>query len=44
VLPEAGQPIRLADRGAEISEIEAAFTEWNASVDDAGRVVPDVAR
>ena len=44
VLPEAGQPIRLADRGADISEIEAAFTEWNATVDDSGRVVPNVAR
>ena len=44
VLPEAGQPIRLADRGADISEIETAFTEWNASLDDAGRVVPNVAR
>ena len=44
VLPEAGQPIRLADRGADLSEIEAAFTEWNGSVDDAGRVVPNVAR
>jgi hypothetical protein len=44
VLPEAGQPIRLADRGADISGIEAAFTEWNASLDDSGRVVPNVAR
>ena len=44
VLPEAGQPIRLADRGADISEIEAAFTEWNATLDDSGRVVPNVAR
>jgi hypothetical protein len=44
VLPEAGQPIRLADRGADISEIEAAFTEWNATLGDDGRIVPDVAR
>ena len=44
VLPEAGQPIRLADRGADVAEIEAAFTEWNAALDDAGRVVPNVAR
>ncbi len=44
VLPEAGQPIRLADRGADISEIEAAFTDWNAALDESGRVVPDVAR
>jgi hypothetical protein len=44
VLPEAGQPIRLADRGADLSEIETAFTEWNAALDDAGRVFPNVAR
>jgi len=44
VLPEAPQPIRLADRGADISEIEAAFTDWNASLDESGRVVPNVAR
>ena len=44
VLPEAGQPIRLADRGADISEIEAAFTDWNAMLDGDGRVVPNVAR
>ncbi|MDQ3122430.1 MAG: hypothetical protein M3Q59_07830 [Actinomycetota bacterium] len=44
VLPEAGQPIRLADRGADISEIETAFTEWNGHLDDSGRVVPTAAR
>jgi hypothetical protein len=44
VLPEAGQPIRLADRGADISEIEAAFTGWNAQLDESGRVVPNVTR
>ena len=44
VLPEAPQPIRLADRGSEISEIEAAFTDWNAQLDDSGRVFPSVAR
>jgi len=44
VLPEAGQPIRLADRGSDISEIEAACTKWNATLDESGRVVPNVAR
>lgn len=44
VLPEAPQPVRLADRGADISEIEAAFTEWNASLDENGRVLPNAAR
>jgi len=44
VIPEAPQPIRLADRGSDLSEIEAAFTAWNAQLDESGRVVPDVAR
>ena len=44
VLPEAPQPVRLADRGADISEIEAAFTDWNGTLDENGRVVPNVAR
>jgi hypothetical protein len=44
VVPEAPQPIRLADRGSDISEIEPAFTGWNAQLDENGRVFPDVAR
>jgi hypothetical protein len=44
VMPEATQPIRLADRGADISEIEPAFTDWNAQLDDSGRVVPTIAK
>ena len=44
VLPEASQPVRLAHRGADITEIEAPFTEWNATLDESNRVVPDVAR
>lgn len=44
VMPEAPQPIRLADRGADISEIEPGFTGWNAQLDVNGRVIPDVAR
>ena len=44
VMPEAPQPLRLADRGADIAEIEAPYTDWNAQLDDSGRVIPDVAR
>jgi hypothetical protein len=44
VLPEAAQPIRLADRGSDIVEIEAPFTNWNAQLDESGRVVPNTAR
>ncbi|HSI98114.1 MAG TPA: hypothetical protein VK926_07095 [Gaiellaceae bacterium] len=44
VVPEAPQPIRLADRGSDLSEIEPAFTDWNAQLDESGRVLPDIAR
>jgi Zn-finger nucleic acid-binding protein len=44
VMPESSTPIRLADRGADVAEIEAVFAEWNAGLDDRRRVVPDVAR
>jgi hypothetical protein len=44
VLPEAAQPVRLADRGADVAEIEAAFREWNATLDENARVVPNAAR
>jgi len=44
VTPEASSPIRLEDRGADIVEIEPAFTEWNAHLDDSGRVVPTISR
>ena len=44
VMPEAVQPLRLADRGADIAEIEPPYTGWNAQLDESGRVIPDVAR
>jgi hypothetical protein len=44
VMPESSQPIRLADRGSDIVEIEPAFTDWNAQLDESGRVVPAIAK
>jgi hypothetical protein len=44
VMPDAVQPLRLADRGADIAEIEPPYTNWNAQLDESGRVIPDVAR
>jgi hypothetical protein len=41
---EAAQPVRLAERGHELSELKQPFTNWNARVEQDGRVVPDVAR
>jgi hypothetical protein len=37
-------PVRLAERGHDPSELEASFTEWNAHLEEDGRVVPDIAR
>lgn len=44
VSPESGQPVRIAERGHDRSEIEASFTRWNSSVDEDGRLVPDLVR
>ncbi len=44
VSPDSGQPIRLERRGHEVDELEPAFTEWNANVEEEGRLVPAIAR
>src|ERR687895_2958473 len=36
VVPSAPQPIRLADRGSDMSQIEAPFTDWNGQLDEHG--------
>jgi hypothetical protein len=41
---DAGQPVRLAERGLELDELESSFREWNARVEVDGRVVPNIAR
>ena len=37
-------PVRLAERGHDPSELEVPFTDWNAHMEEDGRVVPDIAR
>jgi hypothetical protein len=44
VTPESAQPVRLADRGQDLSDLDAAFTRWNARVDREGRLVPNISR
>jgi hypothetical protein len=44
VLPDSAQPVRLAERGHELEELEPSFRTWNARVDPDGRVVPEIAR
>jgi hypothetical protein len=44
VLIESAQPVRLAERGHELDELEPSFRAWNARVDPDGRVVPEISR
>jgi hypothetical protein len=44
VSPESAQPVRLAERGHELSELEGSFQVWNAGLADDGRLMPDIAR
>ncbi|MFN2469708.1 MAG: hypothetical protein ABR583_01720 [Gaiellaceae bacterium] len=41
---DAAQPVRLAERGEELDELEPAFREWNAELADDGRLLPNIAR
>ena len=44
VTADSAQPVRLAERGHDPDELEGSFREWNAHMEDDGRVVPDIAR
>jgi hypothetical protein len=44
VSPDAPQPLRLAERGHDLEELEQSFQSWNAQLADDGRLMPDIAR
>jgi hypothetical protein len=44
ITADSPQPVRLAGRGHEPAELERSFAEWNAHMEDDGRIVPDIAR
>ena len=44
VTPDSAQPVKLAERGHELGELESSYTEWNAHVEEDGRLVPQIAR
>jgi hypothetical protein len=44
VSPDSGQPVRLERRGHELDELEPGFKDWNAHVEDEGRLVPEIAK
>jgi hypothetical protein len=44
VTPDSAQPIRLAERGHELADLDDSFKGWNAHIEDDGRLVPEIAR
>ncbi len=44
IVPDSGQPVRLAERGQDGSELAERFRHANASFDGAGRLVPHIPR
>jgi hypothetical protein len=44
IAPDSDNPVRLEGRGHELAELDGLFTDWNAHMEDDGRVVPDIAR
>jgi hypothetical protein len=44
VAPDSENSVRLEGRGQDPAELDAMFAEWNAHMEDDGRVVPDIAR
>ena len=44
VTPDSAQPVRLAERGHELADLEVSYQRWNAKIEDDGRLVPDIER
>jgi hypothetical protein len=42
VTPDSAQPVRLAERGHEMSQLEVAYQHWNARIENDGRLVPEI--
>lgn len=42
VRPGLAQPVRLAERGHELSQLDPTYKRWNAHVEQDGRLVPEI--
>ncbi len=42
VTPDSAQPVRLAERGHELAELDAGYQRWNARIEQDGRLVPEI--
>jgi hypothetical protein len=44
IAPDSDNPVRLEGRGHDPAELDAMFREWNAHMEDDGRLMPDIGR
>src|SRR3954463_778836 len=44
VSPDSAQPVRLAERGHELGDLDGKYQSWNAKIEDGGRLVPEIDR
>jgi hypothetical protein len=44
VVFDSAQPVRLAERGYELAELDDRFKRWNGYLDADGRISPDIPR
>ncbi|MGH3034979.1 MAG: hypothetical protein ACRDON_10580 [Gaiellaceae bacterium] len=44
VVFDSQQPVRLAERGYELDELDPRFAKWNGHLSEDGRVTPDIPR
>jgi hypothetical protein len=44
VSPESSQPVRVAERGQDIDDLDSSYQHWNATVTDDGRLIPNIDR
>jgi hypothetical protein len=44
IIRDSAQPVRLAERGHELSQLDDRFKTWNARLDRSGRIAPNIPR
>jgi hypothetical protein len=44
ISPDSAQPVKLAERGHEVTQLEGTYKGWNARIEADGRIVPQIAR
>jgi len=42
VTPDSAQPVRLAERGHEMAQLDAGYQRWNARIETDGRLIPEI--